>query len=153
MSEIAETMLDHPLFRGFRATQVELLAECASSMRFPAGSHMFHEGETADRLYLIQDGIVTVELQMSGRDPLAIMTVGAGSVVGLSWLFPPNRWHFSARVRGDTSVVALDTGCLSMKCVQDYQTGYELMCRCIHIIGERLQATRAQLLSVSCELD
>lgn len=150
MSEVTKAMLEHPLFKDFKATQVELLAGCASCMHFPAGSHMFHEGETADRLYLIQEGMVTVELQMPGRDPLSILTVGAGNVVGLSWLFPPRRWHFSVRVRNDASVVALDTKCLLMKCTEDYQTGYELMCRCACIIGERLQATRAQLLSASC---
>ncbi len=65
-------------------------------MNFTALGHLFHDGETADRLYLIQTGKVAVVLQMVGQDPLSILTVGAGGIVGWSWLFPPYRWHFES---------------------------------------------------------
>lgn len=150
MKEIAKNMLEHPFFKDFNPAQVESFAECATSMHFPAGSHMFREEEVADRLFLVMEGMVTLELEMPGRDPLAIMSVGTGSIVGLSWLFQPSRWHFSARVRKDASVIALDARQLLQKCTEDYQAGYQLMWRSASIMGERLQATRAQLLSANC---
>jgi len=147
MSEITKSMLDHPFFKDSEVAHVDFLGDCASSVYFPARTHMFREGERAGRLYLIQRGKIAIELPMPGRDPLSIMTVDAGGVVGWSWLFPPYRWNFSARIVEDTSAVALDTNCLLLKCREDYRIGYELMWRCANVVGERLEATRAQLLS------
>ncbi len=141
-------MPEHPFFKDFQATHVELLSNCASLTNFNAGGYLFHDGETADRLYLIRTGKIAIELQMTGRDPVYIMTVGAGGVVGWSWLLQPNRWHFSARVMEDTSAIILDAKCIMVKCKEDYQLGYELMWRCAQVMGERLQATRVQLLSL-----
>jgi CRP/FNR family cyclic AMP-dependent transcriptional regulator len=148
MSEITKALLEHPFFKDFHASHVELLSKCASNFKFTAGSYIFHDGEAADRLYLIRTGKIAVVLQMAGRDPMAIMTVHAGGVVGWSWLFPPYRWHFSARVMEDTSGIALDAKCILVKCEEDYQLGYDLMRECANVMGERLQATRAQLLNV-----
>jgi CRP/FNR family transcriptional regulator, cyclic AMP receptor protein len=151
MNEITKGMHEHPFFKDFQANQVELLSKCASTTNFTAGDYIFHDGEPADRMYLIQTGKIAIVLQMTGRDPLAIMTVGTGGVVGWSWLFPPYRWHFSARVMENTSAITLDAKCIMAKCEEDYQLGYNLMSRCAYIMGERLQATRAQLLSVSAQ--
>ena len=148
MNEIMKGMVEHPFFKDFQATHVELLSKCASTMNFTAGGYIFHDGETADRLYLIQTGKVAVELQLVGRDPLIILTVGPRGIVGWSWLFPPYRWHFSARVMENTSAITLDAKCIMEKCKEDCQLGYELMWRCAYVMGERLHATRAQLLSL-----
>lgn len=100
-----------------------------------------------DWLYLILEGKVVVEIQMPGRDPLSIMTIGKGGVVGWSWLFPPYKWHFNARVIEDAPTIALDAKCVLDKCKEDYQMGFELVYRCAYVMGERLQATRLQLLN------
>jgi CRP/FNR family transcriptional regulator, cyclic AMP receptor protein len=147
MSKIKESMAEHPFFKDFKASHLELLAECASHVHFNKGSYLFREGETADWLYLIREGKVVVETQMPGRDPLAIMTIGKEGVVGWSWLFPPYRWHFGARAVEDASAIALNAKCVLAKCREDYEMGYELMWRCAYVMGERLQATRLQLLN------
>jgi CRP-like cAMP-binding protein len=147
MSEIKKTMAEHPFFKDFQSSHLKMLAECASLVSFNKGTYLFHEGETADWLYLILEGKVVVETQMPGRDPLAIMTIGGGGVVGWSWLFPPYRWHFSVRVIEDASAIALDAKRVLQKCREDYAMGYELMWRCAYVMGERLQATRLQLLN------
>lgn len=149
MKELKNVMLAHPFFKEFQSSHhvVELLSRCASTLDFNAGDHLFHDGEAAEHMYLIQTGKVAVVLQMDAREPLTILTVGPGGVVGWSWLFPPHRWHFSARAVEDTSAIVLGAKCVMEKCKEDYQLGYELMYRCAHMMGERLYATRAQLLS------
>ena len=147
MSKIKGSMAEHPFFKDFKASHLKRLAECASHENFNKGSYLFREGESADWLYLIREGKVVVETQMPGRDPLAIMTIGKGGVVGWSWLFPPYRWHFGARAAEDASAIALDAKCVLAKCREDYEMGYELMWRCAYVMGERLQATRLQLLN------
>jgi len=68
--------------------------------------------------------------------------------VGWSWLIPPYRWHSDARVIEPTRAIALDGKCLRAKCEADHGLGYELMKRFSHIMEQRLQATRMQLLDL-----
>ncbi len=148
MNEMTKFMSKHRFFKDFQPTHVELLSNCASIMNFPAGEYIFHEGEPADRLYLIQMGRTAIILEMPGREPLTIMTVDEGGVVGWSWLFPPYRWHFTAKVTENTSAITLDAKCIMEKCKEDCQLGYDMIWQCARVMGERLYATRAQLLSL-----
>jgi CRP/FNR family transcriptional regulator, cyclic AMP receptor protein len=77
-----------------------------------------------------------------------IETLGAGDVVGASWLFPPYRWQFDARALEDLGTVAVDAACLRRKCEDDHRLGYELMSRFVALLAERLQATRIRLVDV-----
>lgn len=147
MSEEVKEMLEHPFLRGFEDRHIALLSECASTLQTAAGSYLFRAGETADHLYLMKAGRIAIVRQVPGQDPMPIMIIYPGSVVGWSWLFPPYQWRFSANVMEDASVIALDSRCILEKCQADNQLGYELMWRCARVIGERLDATRAQLFS------
>jgi len=69
-------------------------------------------------------------------------------VLGWSWLVSPYRWHFSARVVEETRAIALDAKCLRGKCETDHELGYELLNRVLHVVEQRLQSTRMQLLDV-----
>lgn len=147
MTEAVKDMLDHPFFKDFQANHVELLSECASTINLTAGGYLFRAGEKADQLHLIKTGRIGLVHQMVGRDPMPIMMICAGGVIGWSWLFPPYQWRLNASVMEDTSIIALDSKCIMEKCQEDFQLGHELMWRCARMIGERLDATRAQLFS------
>jgi CRP/FNR family cyclic AMP-dependent transcriptional regulator len=42
----------------------------------------------------------------------------------------------------------LDAKCLRAKCETDHELGYELLNRVLHVVEQRLQATRMQLLDL-----
>jgi len=125
-----------------------LIVGCAANVRFEAGEYIFREGEDANQFYIIRHGKVALELFTPERGVLTIQTLGAGDVLGWSWLFPPYRWRFDARALELTRAIALDGTCLRNKCDEDHNLGYELVKRFAQIIIERLQATRLQLLDV-----
>ena len=106
------------------------------------------EGEDASRFYIIPEGKVALETVGPRPEPVTIQTVEAGEVLGWSWLFPPYRWHFSARVVEQTRAIALDGVCLRTKGEADHNLGYELVKRVAQVMMERLQATRLQLLDI-----
>ena len=72
-------------------------------------------------------------------------TIGAGEALGWSWLFPPYRWHFSARSHGVTDAVAFDARVLRQFAEANHGFGYELAMRVGQVMLQRLQATREQL--------
>lgn len=139
---------EHSFFKGLAPRYLELIAGCASNVRFEAGQYIFHEGEAANEFYVIRHGRVALEIFAPGRGAHAIQTLGAGELLGWSWLIPPYQWHFDARAVELTRALALDGECLRTKCEQDHDLGYEFMKRFAHIMLDRLQATRLQLLDL-----
>jgi len=149
MIQSLESLLaGHRFFEGLDRRYISLIAGCGTNVHFEAGQYVFHEGEPADRFYVIRQGKVALETFIPERGPYVIETIGTGDVLGWSWLFPPYRWYFDARALELMRAVALDGECLRGKCEVDYRFGYELTSRFAEIIVERLRATRLQLLDV-----
>ena len=148
MQTLEPILAEHPFFTGLDPKYLQLSTGCASNVRFDAGAYIFREGEEAAKFYIIREGKVALETQAAQRGPITIETIEAGEVLGWSWLFPPYRWHFSARVIEPTRAIALDGVCLRSKGEADHDLGYELVKRVTQIMMQRLQATRLQLLDV-----
>lgn len=148
METLQNTLAEHPFTRGLEERHVALLTGCAANVRFDPGQTIFHEEEEANHFYLVREGKLAVELFAAERGAITILTVEAGEVLGWSWLVPPYRWKFDARALEPTRAIALDGKCLRTKAEQDHDLGYELLKRVAQIMGERLQATRLQLLNV-----
>jgi CRP-like cAMP-binding protein len=148
METLERILAEHPFFKGLEEPYLQLLVGCASNVRFNAGEVIFREGEEANRFYLIRQGKVAVETFAPGRGPIIIQTLGEGELLGWSWLIAPYRWRFDGRAVELTRAIALDGECLRGKCEEDHNLGYELMKRVAHVIEQRLEATRLQLLDV-----
>jgi CRP/FNR family transcriptional regulator, cyclic AMP receptor protein len=120
----------------------------ASTVRFQAGSYLFHEGDPADRLFLVRRGRVALELLVPGRGPLIVDTVQAGELLGVSWLFPPYRWQLDARAVKPVEALAADGAALRAACEQDPRFGYQLTQRIGAVMQHRLQSARVRLLDL-----
>lgn len=148
MQPIEEILANHHFFKGLGLANIEVISACASFASYRAGEFIFREGEEAHSFFVLRDGKVTVETFVPGRGPITLQTVGAGDVIGWSWLFPPYKWTFDARALDATNVIVFDGHCLRAKGDADHDLGYILMERFAHIIVDRLQATRMQLLEL-----
>jgi CRP-like cAMP-binding protein len=151
MKTITTTISEHPFFRDLKPEYLAKLAEGAKSASFKAGEMLFHEGEPADRFYLIESGKIALEAHEPADGTAEVQNLGAGEVVGWSWLFPPFVWHFQARAAEATSVVILDGAHLLVAAERDHDFGYELMKRVAQVVIHRLQATRKELLREQIE--
>jgi CRP-like cAMP-binding protein len=148
METLERILAEHPFFKGLEEPYLQLLVGCASNVRFNAGEVVFREGEQANQFYLIRQGKVAVETFAPSRGPIIVQTLGEGELVGWSWLIAPYRWRFDGRAVELTRAIALDGECLRGKCEEDHNLGYELMKRVAHVMEQRLEATRLQLLDV-----
>jgi CRP-like cAMP-binding protein len=148
METLERLIGEHAFFAGLESRYLALLVSCASNLRFDGGQMIFREGEDANQFYLIRQGNVAIELHSPTRGSLTVQSLGAGEVLGWSWLVPPYRWRFDGRVVEPTRALALDGKCLRTKCEQDHDLGYELFKRFAQVMTQRLEATRLQLLDV-----
>jgi CRP-like cAMP-binding protein len=145
---IEEIVREHPFFAGLLAPFGKLISGCARNTHFQPGEYLFHEGDPADRFYLVRQGRVALEIKSPGRGAIIFQTVREDDVVGLSWLVPPYRWTYDARALEFTRAIALDGACLRGKCEADHDLGYEVMKRFMPVLIQRLQAAELQLLDV-----
>jgi CRP/FNR family transcriptional regulator, cyclic AMP receptor protein len=139
---------EHPFFAGLDEAFVELVVGCAKNVRFDAGQYLFHEGGSADVLYLIRHGRVALEVSAPGRGALTIQTLSEGEIVGGSALIPPYRWTSDARALDLVRAISMDATCLRNKCEADHSLGYDVMKRFVPVLVSRLQTTRLQMLDL-----
>lgn len=148
IENLEHILIEHPFFVGMKQEHMDLLVGCASNVRFEAGQFILREGEEANSFYLLRQGKAALEIYAPGRGSISIQTLGAGEVLGWSWLVPPYRWRFDARAIELTRAIALDGKCLRQKCEKDSELGFELLKRFSQVMVEHLQAARFQLLNV-----
>ena len=117
-----------PRSSGLDAEHLELIAGCATNVRFDAGAYLFREGDAADVLLPRPPRPGRARDLRAGPRPADHRDVGEGEVLGWSWLFPPYRWHFDARALEPARAIAFD-GVPARKCEEDHDLGYELMRR------------------------
>jgi CRP-like cAMP-binding protein len=92
-----------PLFAGLDGASLERIASIATEVALPAGRVLIERGQPGAGLYVIEDGVVSVEL----RD--RTVELGPGECVGELSLLVPDTTR-SARVRSLTPVTLLAIG-------------------------------------------
>lgn len=143
---IQESIRRHKFFKDI-GIDASVLAEHARHITFNADEYIFREGEDADAFYLITYGKVSLELS-TARGRIIVQTIDEDDVLGISWLFPPYKWHFDARALVLTRLIAIDASYLRRACEDDSRLGYRLVSKLAGIIMNRLQAVRLQLLEM-----
>jgi CRP-like cAMP-binding protein len=138
----------HPFLAGMDRKQLALLTDCAIPVRFQKGQIIFREGDIANRFYLIETGQVVLESSDEQRDPLIIDTIGAGDLLGWSWMFPPFTWRFTARAVERTSAIFFYGTILREYCERDASLGYELLKRMAPVMIKRMQASRRKMVAI-----
>jgi CRP/FNR family cyclic AMP-dependent transcriptional regulator len=138
----------HPFLAGMNHTHLTLLTDCAIAARFKTGETILREGEFANRCYLIETGKVVVESVDCSGEPLLIEAIGAGDLLGWSWMFPPYVWQFTARAIEPTTAICFYGTILREYCEKDHSLGYQLLKRISAVMVKRLQAAHNQILSV-----
>ena len=147
-SSLDHALREHAFVRDLDEKHVNSLIACATDERFREGEYLWRQGDLADVFYLIRDGEVSLGIAVPNKGSIHIETVASGEVLGWSWMFPPYRWHFDARVTKPVRAFALDARCLRQKCQTDTQLHYELLIRLMPVIGDRLDATRRKLVDL-----
>ncbi len=143
--DLIEILKAQTFFKGMSEGHLTELAAIATTVEVADGDLIFEEGGHADASYVIAEGSVALELNVSHRAHHIMQTLHRGEVLGWSWLFSPYRWSFSALALDPTQLIRFDAEQLRALQETDYSLGYELMRRFAHVMTNRLAATRLQL--------
>lgn len=137
----------HPFLAGMCEPHLQMLADNARQVHFPAGTNIFREGDPAKHFYLIERGKIELQTHSAGH-PVAIHIIDSGEVLGWSWLFPPFCWHFDAWAVKDTDAISFLATRLRDDCEVDKTFGYAVMKRIAELLIHRLKAARLKLVQL-----
>src|ERR1700730_14256064 len=83
-------LASHAFLKGMSPANLEALVPLTQQVTMTAGQYLGREREAANAFYLIQSGQVAIEIQKSDRGGARLQKMGAGEIVGWSWLVPPH---------------------------------------------------------------
>jgi CRP/FNR family transcriptional regulator, cyclic AMP receptor protein len=135
----------HPFLTALTPEEAEALSRLAREVQFGAGEPVFRQGEAADGFFLIEKGEVDLDYELPGKKTVLIQKIGPGELLGLSWLFEPPRWEFSAIATSDVTARFFSAADVRKECERNPKLGYKFMETIAGVLIKRLQATRHKL--------
>ncbi len=135
----AEQLASLSFFAGLPAKLLEQIAPHTMVSRFAAGERLLEQGALADRFYVLLSGRVAVEYRLPGAT-LTVEELGPGEAVGFSWIFTPEKLHFTIRALEPVTAVFCYGTLLQAECERAPRLGFELMRRTGEVMLHRLEA-------------
>ena len=135
------------LFAGLGDETLTRIAALCQMESYKAGTVIFSEGDPADKLYILNEGIVTIRIQTApgGKSFVVQPIEKKAGVFGWSGLADPTVYTASAVCATDVRVIAIDGEKLMALLEEFPSAGLEVMKRLVAIIGSRLRRTREYL--------
>jgi CRP-like cAMP-binding protein len=141
-----------PVFEGLTDDELERIAALCREKVCEAGTTIHEEGAVAEYLYIVQDGEVTLELELE-LQPYAsprrtiIEVVTKGGAFGWSALVEPYTRTLSSECTERTKLIILKGSDLLDLFDSEPHVGYKVMTAIAKIVGSRLRDTRQTLIS------
>ncbi|MFF5313314.1 cyclic nucleotide-binding domain-containing protein [Streptomyces massasporeus] len=126
----------------------EQLMALARDVSFAIDERIFNEGGEADRFWIIHTGTVALDVHVPGRRAAVIETLGAGELLGWSWLVPPHHWHLGAQATSPVRAYEFDAAAVGELCGKDPELKQELLAYVATVIAGRLRSARVRLLDL-----
>lgn len=148
VADLATQLEAHPFLRGVSGDLLRRLASISRETRLAAGAMLLRAGADADTVFLLKSGRIALELAVPGKRTVQLESLRGGDLVGLSWLFPPYRWRFDARVVEPVVALAIDARQLRAWMTEDGGLGQIVAMRLVSQLFERLERVRMQRLDL-----
>ncbi len=132
-------------FTGVSEDQLRKVAMIADEEFHPAGTIIFHEGDAADRFYLVLSGEVDVGLKIGTGEPRVVDTIVGNELLGWSAIAEPHTFLFDGTARTDATLLRIDGPKLRALLREEPEVGVPLMLGVCGAMGHRLKNARVQL--------
>ncbi|MFI9825679.1 cyclic nucleotide-binding domain-containing protein [Streptomyces sp. NPDC052013] len=126
--------------------QRQRLMTLAREVSFPEDTRIFEAGGTADRFWVIRSGAVSLDQKVNQLHRVTVAGLGAGDMLGWSWLFPPHQWDFGAQAFSPVRAYEFEAAAVLRLCEEDPQLGLALVRNVAEILAYRLEMTRGKLM-------
>ena len=140
----AEWLKKTELFENLNESHLNVILSRSSVESFTEGKTIFHQGEEANRLYVLIQG--AVDLTAKAQEQIDFMTSKIereGAVFGTASLMEPFRYNVSAICLKPSKVLVIDASFIQKMMEEDPKMGVEMMKKLASIYFNRLNDLRS----------
>jgi len=106
VQKLDESLLTHLApFAGLARSQIREILEQAVSRRYDEGETVFHEGDAADRFFLLLDGYIRVVRVSPQGEQVTVLHIPPGELFGIADAF--KKTHYPASAVTASQIIAL----------------------------------------------
>jgi len=136
------------LIEDFTKEQVEVLKPIIKDVRFKSGQVIFTQGDSADYLYFVLDGGVSIQFKPDDGPVLTVSEVEQGGVFGWSSALGSSSYTSSAVCTEGGIFIRLEGEDLKNLCQEHPETGILILNRLAGVIAQRLRGTHKQVVAL-----
>ncbi len=147
-----QTLKECQVFAALTDAELEKIASLAVEKEYGAGTTIFHEKDSANELFVLQEGKVAVQMalpaalaQTSRR--VTVYFVTKNEVLGWSAIVEPYVYTLTTVCLQKTKVLAINSSKLRPLLRDNHNIGYEVLRGLIKVVGSRLYDTMHVLAS------
>jgi CRP-like cAMP-binding protein len=151
-STIKGTLQRSQVFSTLDDAGLDAVANTAIERAFEPGTTIFHEGDSASELLILQEGKVALQMAMPGDGAMpgrriTVDVVTANDMIGWSALVDPYIYTLTSVALQETKALSLGADKLRRLLEQNPAIGYLVLAELIKVVASRLTDTRRVLVS------
>lgn len=146
--ELTDRLARTRFFDGMPLEVLERLSRLAVEVEYPPAAVIFREGETAAEVFVLESGLVSLEMNVPGRRRVPVLTLGPGDLLGWSAARGERPMTATAIAINEVRTFRFPATDLLALCEADHEVGYLFYRQLSTALSRRLLATRLQWLDV-----
>ena len=131
-----ERLRNVEIFQGLTDEELEMAVRFCNEEMVPAGVTLCEEGARADRLFILEDGAVSIKFKKGADYAVQI----PGKILGWSFLVPPNRYTASAITSSPSKLLIIMSPDFYDLVHKDPKMGIKIMDNLAQVVASRLKA-------------
>jgi CRP/FNR family transcriptional regulator len=140
----AEWLKKTELFGNLNESHLNTVLSRSSVESFPEGKTIFRQGDEANHLYILIEGMVDLSVKTGEKfDFLTSKVEKEGTAFGIPSLIEPFRYNVTATCLKPSKVLVINAGRLKMDMEKDPTMGMEIMKKLVSIYFNRLNEIRS----------
>ena len=144
-----EVLKRSDLFRELDDEHLALAGETGNDQVFDGGTVIYKQGSTADLIYVIEEGLVGIILEVGPLSQRQVQAAANFESFGWSAMIPPYTRTATVKTLEQTKVIVFDGRELTAFCTAHGEEGFKIMQALARVIAERLRQAYVQLLGVT----
>lgn len=139
-AKTAEFLTSLPFFAGLAEKDVDILFHSSNSRVLSKNQNLFHQGDKADRLFIIINGWVKLYRHTVEGVESVISVFTRGDILGEAAIITGSSYPFSAQAVEDTKVIEISGTVLKAQALQNH----EIMARIMASMTRELRNTQME---------
>ena len=125
------------IFQGLKDEELKIVAQFCQELQVPEKNALCEEGARADKLFILEEGTVSVRFQKGATFEIH----GPGKILGWSFLVPPNRYTASAVTVTPSRLLMIKSPDFYELVHKDSRLGLKIMDSLAQVVSGRLKAS------------